>query len=370
MMTDPPGPDAAPSGPKSVRDLLPTLVHQIPVGVGVVRRDRSFAFANEALSRILGLPPGNDRPRMRMAPLRQEDGRPYERDEEPLARALEDGRGAVREAVEIMRPDGAAEHAFLTTVPVSDGDGKRVSVIVYLEGRPVEQDEPSLREAYVATLSHELRTPITAIYGGAQLLLHDDLALDVRTTVLTDVAAEAEHLHLLVEDLLALARVERHVQAAGRDPVLLQHIAVQAAAAEERRWPGRRVAVRVVTDTPAACADEGLVLQVLRNLIANAIKSSPAGTDVDVDVSASDSDVCVTIGDRGAGVPPGLGDDTFRLYHRSPEAAARMPGTGIEMFVARALVVAQGGRIWQVDRLGGGAEIGLSLPIYANTDLD
>ena len=228
-----------------------------------------------------------------------------------------------------------------------------------------------MREAYVDTLSHELRTPITAIYGGTQLLRNDDLAPDVRATVLTDIAEEAEHLHLLVEDLLALVRIERDVMTIAIEPVFVQRVAARALA----RTPAAdgltaSIVIKRAMDVPAAAGDEGLVAQILRNLIANAIATSPAGSQVDVVIDATPTDVRVTIGDRGAGFPSGLGDDAFRLYHRHPSVASHRPDTGLALFVARALVEAQGGRIWQHDRDGGGAEVGLSLPIYADPALD
>ena len=356
--------------PRRVRDLLPTLVHQLPVGVGVVRLDRSLAFANEALARMLRLPTTSDSPLATLDPLTNDDGHTYRRAMEPVDRALAEGRGTARQAVSIGHPDGSLEHLFITTVPVTDAGGRRVSVIVYLEGPVKPDDDPSMREAYVDTLSHELRTPITAIYGGTQLLRNDDLAPDVRATVLTDIAEEAEHLHLLVEDLLALVRIERGALSVAIEPVLLQRVAARALADASRRWPDRLVVVKRTMDVPAAAGDDGLVEQILRNLIANAITTSPAGSQVDIVIDATPTDVRVTVGDRGAGFPSGLGDDAFRLYHRHPSVASHRPDTGLALFVARALVEAQGGRIWQHDRDGGGAEIGLSLPIYADPLLD
>lgn len=355
-------------GPKRVRDLLPTLIHQVPVGVGVVRWDLSLAFANDALVRMLHLPPRHGRLQARMAELTMNDGSAYEEDTDPVGRALTHGLGTERLAVRIRRWDGVVDRAFITTVPVLDEAGQRVSVIVYLEGRPDAGDDPSMREAYVDTLSHELRTPITAIYGGTQLLRNDDLAPDVRATVLTDIAEEAEHLHLLIEDLIALARVERHVLNVAREPVLVQHVVQHAAATASRRWPDREVTIRAVKDVPAVCADDGLLTQVVRNLIGNAIATSPAGSQVDIAIAATISDVRVTIGDRGAGFPSGLGDDAFHLYHGSPTVAAHRADTGLALFVARALVEAQGGRIWQSERPGGGAEVGFTLPIYTDPD--
>ena len=350
--------------PRRVRDLLPALVHRLPVGVGVVRPDRSLAFANEALARMLRLPAAPDGSQATWDPLTAHDGSAFRRAMEPVDRALKDGHVTTRQPVSIGRPDGSLDHLYITTLPVSDGTGRPVSVIVYLEGPVDAGEEPSMREAYVDTLSHELRTPITAIYGGTQLLRASDLAPDVRETVLTDIAEEAEQLHLVVEDLLALARVERNVLSVSLEPVHVLHLAARGVAHAKRRWPGRAIVLQQALDLPAAAGDDGLVEQILRNLIANAVATSPDDSPVDVVVYATPTDVRVAIGDRGAGFPSGIGDDAFRLYHRSQPAAAHRPDTGLALFVARELVEAQGGSIWQQDRPGGGAEVSLSLPRY------
>ncbi len=241
---------------------------------------------------------------------------------------------------------------------------------VYGESLTDDLDDPLLREAFVGVLSHELRTPITAIYGGSQLLLNDRMSADVRALVIHDIAAEAEQLHRLVEDLLAIARIERGVGHASREPLLLQHLARQAADAEERRWPDRRVVVHAMPDLPAVRGDDGYVMQTLRNLVSNAVKFSPAGEPVEITLDVEDGQVRVTVLDRGAGFPAGTGPDAFRLFYRSPEVAAHMSGTGIGLYVACALVEAQGGRIWLRNRDGGGAEVGFTLPVYRVDDVE
>jgi signal transduction histidine kinase len=247
-----------------------------------------------------------------------------------------------------------------------------VGIASYAEDLIADRDDQALREAFVGVLSHELRTPITAIYGGTQLLLKNQMSPTARAAVIGDIAAEAEQLHRLVEDLLAIARIERGVADAGSEPVLLQPIARRAAEAEQRRWPGREVSVLASHDLPAIRGDEGYVTQILRNLISNAVKYSPPSEAVVVALRADHDDHTITVSilDRGAGFPPDIGSDAFRLSYRSPAVAAHMPGTGIGLYVARTLVEAQGGRIWLRNRVDGGAEVGFSLPILELDDAD
>lgn len=253
-----------------------------------------------------------------------------------------------------------------TRPPSGPGDRDARRIASYAKDLVTDRDDTALQEAFLGVLSHELRTPITAIYGGTQLLLNDQMSPTARAAVVGDIAAEAEQLHHLVEDLLAIARVERGVADAGSEPVLLQRLARRAAEAERRRWPTRAIRIEADEDLPAVRGDEGYVTQILRNLISNAVKYGPPSEAVVVSLRADHDGRAITLSvlDRGSGFPAGTGPDAFRLFYRSPAIAAHMPGTGIGLYVARALVEAQGGRIWLRNRVDGGAEVGFSLPVF------
>jgi two-component system OmpR family sensor kinase len=271
--------------------------------------------------------------------------------------------------MELGRTEPADHHSAASRPSIRPPPGPRArdarGVASFAEDLIADRDDVALQEAFVGVLSHELRTPVTAIYGGTQLLLNDQMSPTARAQVVADIAAEAEQLHRLVEDLLAIARLERGISDAGSEPVLLQRLARRAVEAEQRRWPGSQVRVETKQDLPAIRGDEGYVTQILRNLISNAVKHNPPNEAVTVSLRADPDDtVTASVLDRGSGFPPGTGPDAFRLFYRSPAIAARMPGTGIGLYVARALVEAQGGRIWLRNRIDGGAEVGFSLPVF------
>jgi signal transduction histidine kinase len=225
-------------------------------------------------------------------------------------------------------------------------------------------EEASMREAWANALSHELRTPITSIYGGSQLLLRHTVSGPVQVAIIGDIAAEAEHLHRLVEDLLAIVRLPAGTRLRANGPVLLQHVLTEALRDERRLSPDRPVLVRVDQDVPAVRGDADYLRHLLRNLISNALRYSPADTSVEVRIEGVDREVRLEVLDRGTGFPPGSGEDAFRLFHKSPQAAARLPGAGIGLFVARALVEAHNGRIWVRNRPHGGSAVGFALPVH------
>jgi signal transduction histidine kinase len=254
----------------------------------------------------------------------------------------------------------------LNAYPVIEetGDTNDVaSTIIVLRDVTELRRVQELREAFIGVLSHELRTPITTIFGGSRVLARPALDEATRRDVATDVVAEAERLHRLVEDLLVLARAERGALELGGDPVLLQHLIPRVVRSESVRWPEVRFVERLTAAMPAVAADETYVEQIVRNLLANAAKYGGPGTVVELVAEPSSSEIVVRVLDDG----PGVGDDEdrlFDLFYRAPATAAKS-GAGIGLFVCRALAEAMGGRIWAGPRPEGGAEFGFTLPIYA-----
>jgi K+-sensing histidine kinase KdpD len=233
-----------------------------------------------------------------------------------------------------------------------------------------ERRASELRDAFNSIVSHELRTPITAIYGGAKLLARRDRQLDdaTRQELIDDLEAEADRLYRLVEDLLVLSRSEYGSLERHDDPVAVAHLVRRVTSSEQARWPGVRFEFQAATATTAR-GDETYVEQVLRNLLSNAAKYSPAETTVEVVVDETSEGVRVRVLDTGAGIRPEEVDRLFQLYYRSPETAAKAGGAGIGLFVCRALVEAMGGRIWAAPRPGRGSEFGFVLKRHEDDNL-
>jgi PAS domain S-box-containing protein len=225
-----------------------------------------------------------------------------------------------------------------------------------------------LRDVFVGMLSHELRTPVTAIYGGSQVLRRENVDEATRREIIADIISESERLERLVENLLVLARAERHAVVAGRDPVLIRPILTRVVAEKRRRWPGSVLEVEVAPGLPPVTGDDASVELVLRNLISNALKYGPLGGTVTIAVSLAGDAVEVRVTDIGPGIDPADAERLFDLFYRSDDARHHAQGAGIGLFVVRALVESAGGRVWAVNAPSGGAEFGFSLPVFVEAD--
>jgi PAS domain S-box-containing protein len=335
---------------------LNAIIRAIGDGVVVCQADGTVRLANPAARTILGL-----------------DRLDHYRD---IVRAVDgDGSlpalGAHSEPVVVRAAVEPETWIEVTTYPVAaDRDGASpaaMETIVVLRDVTEARQREAIRETFIGVLSHELRTPITTIYGGAKLLARRESNLDeaTRRSIFEDIVAESERLQRLVEDVVAMNRFGESSDDLGREPVLLQRVVPGVVESEQGRWPGVDFDVHVPTGTPTVVADPVYVEQTLRNLLSNAAKYAGPSSHVEIDVAATDDEVLVRILDDGPGIEAEEADRVFDLFYRSPTTARDTAGAGIGLFVCARLVQAMGGRIWARPRATGGAEFGFALGIMA-----
>jgi PAS domain S-box-containing protein len=258
----------------------------------------------------------------------------------------------------------------LATYPVADASAERDSggeAILVLRDVTEQRQREAVRETFIGILSHELRTPVTTIFGGARVLSRDDNGLDdaTRREILADVADEAERLKRLVEDVVAMSRFGETDADLGREPVLLQRVVPAVVASEEERWPGVRFSTSIPPGLPTVFADPTYLEQVIRNLLANAAKYGGQGASVDVvlDSGPGEDEVSVCVRDDGPGIESAEAERLFDLFYRSPTTASTTTGAGIGLFVCARLVRAMGGRVWARGLPAGGSEFAFALRV-------
>ncbi|HEU4674147.1 MAG TPA: GAF domain-containing protein, partial [Candidatus Limnocylindrales bacterium] len=346
--------------------LLEGVIAALPVGVVIVDAPGGRVLhANPAIADLLGRTPRVaiqlDSASMQ---LRYPDGRPMPVAESPLAKAAGEGISTGPVEAILVREDGTERRVLLDGLPVRDEAGRLLAAAGTWTDITERRAAEAAREAFLGVLSHELRTPITSILAGSGILARRTLG-EEEAELVTDINAESERLHRLVEDLLVLSRVERGADLRRFDPVLVQHVARRVVSHEASRWPDRRFEAMIPPGVPAASGDEAYVEQVIRNLLSNAAKYGPPGGVVELVVSSAESGVVIRVLDRGPGFDERDLGRVFELFYRSPAATKVAPGAGIGLYTSRVLAEAMGGRIWVANREGGGAEVGVELPLAA-----
>ncbi|HZP57119.1 MAG TPA: ATP-binding protein [Dehalococcoidia bacterium] len=219
------------------------------------------------------------------------------------------------------------------------------------------------KDEFLGLVSHELKTPVTAILGNAYLLdrRYGLLTEEDRRSAARDVLHEASRLDRVVDDLLTLARLERG--RLEREPVALTPV-VRSLLKDIA--PGREVTATVEPEArnAIAFASENLVGQVLRNYVNNACKYSAEGSPVEVRIERRRDEALVRVLDRGIGVDAEEVDALFEPFYRSAQHQPSVGGLGIGLAVCRRLIEAMGGRVWASPREGGGSEFGFALQLF------
>jgi signal transduction histidine kinase len=220
-----------------------------------------------------------------------------------------------------------------------------------------------LKSDLVALASHELRTPLTALQGFSELLATRPFAADEVHRIAEIMRAETERLGRIVADFLDIARLERGLpltlRCAPLDPMPLISDAVDVF---RRTRSTHRLELHIDGALPRIDADPDALDRVLKNLIANALKFSPAGTCVRVRARSERGAMAVDVEDEGPGIAAAELQRLFEPYYRAPSTAKLERGTGLGLAVVKSLVEAHGGTITAARAAGRGTRMTFVIP--------
>jgi two-component system phosphate regulon sensor histidine kinase PhoR len=327
------------------------ILSNVADGIVAVDREGKVVLWNEAAEAITGVPAAAALGR---TPI------------EVLQRELASDEDRVGERLLAIQRGGEEVWLSLTEAIMRDPVGSVSGRIFAFRDVSAERIVDQMKSAFVSTVSHQLRAPLTSIYGFAETLLRRDVLFgeSERETFLGYIASEAQRLTSIVDTLLTVARLEAgdlHVEVAPTDlrAVVSEVVtSVQQGAAVD----GHRFVLQLPEEPLAASADAEKLGQILTNLIDNAVKFSPDGGTVTVEAHRRRGRVEVRVVDEGQGIPEAEREHIFSKFHRS-ETSGGSGGAGLGLFIARGLVVAMGGRIWVDSAEGGGSSFAFDLPL-------
>ena len=216
-----------------------------------------------------------------------------------------------------------------------------------------------MKSDFYSLMSHELRTPLTSIKEGTNLFLEGSggEVTEKQRELLTIVAEESDRLIKLVNPLLDLAKLEAgmvtfHFVKTDLSPLVAQSVREVAPLAEAKH-------IRIESDIgeiPSVSVDAERIMQVLRNLLGNALKFTPCGGSVRVAVRRTDAGLNVSVTDTGSGIPKESISMIFEKFHQaSPDGSRRFQGTGLGLTIVKNIVQAHGGRVWVESEAGRGS---------------
>jgi two-component system sensor histidine kinase KdpD len=219
-----------------------------------------------------------------------------------------------------------------------------------------------LRNSLLSSVSHDLRTPLAVITGAASALLEGNLDPEARKDMTETVLTEAELLSRLVRNLLDMTRLEAGAVEVKKEWQSLEEAVGAALERVEGIVGDRKIVTRLPPNLPLVPYDSILLQQVLVNILENAAKYTPPGTEITVSARPlGEAEVEVEVADRGPGLPKGDEARIFTKFYRA--AKGRGGGVGLGLTICEGIVTAHGGRIWAENRDGGGAAFHFTLPL-------
>ncbi|HEY8324053.1 MAG TPA: ATP-binding protein [Ktedonobacterales bacterium] len=235
------------------------------------------------------------------------------------------------------------------------------------------RESDRLKDSLLGSVTHDLRTPLAAIKAATSSLLQNDVAWDAqeRRELLGSIDVSTDRLNHLVGNLLDLSRLEAGVAQPDLDWRLMSDVIASTLDQLELSGQLGRHTVRIEEpdELPLVLMDQEQIQQALTNLIENALKYSPEGSEIRIQTRVVDDELCVAVIDQGIGIPPreitAIFDKFYRVQQaRLPWSRKRPPiGTGLGLAICAAIVKAHGGRIWAESEPGHGATLTFTLPL-------
>jgi two-component system sensor histidine kinase KdpD len=221
-----------------------------------------------------------------------------------------------------------------------------------------------LQTALLNSISHDLRTPLVSITGALSALEQEDGNLNgaARRSLVQTAREEAERLNRLVGNLLDMTRLEAGALKVKQEECDAEDLIGTAIGQMEHRLAGRKVQISVPDGIPTIGADFVLIVHVLHNLLDNALKYSSNDTPLEVQARLEGDDVCISVLDRGIGIPEEDLERVFDKFYRV-QRPEQVTGTGLGLAICKGILEAHGGRIWAEQRVGGGTSVTIALPV-------
>ncbi|HEY6263264.1 MAG TPA: ATP-binding protein [Candidatus Acidoferrum sp.] len=339
------------------RNLSSAILGSMVEGVAVVNASERLLFANPGFAEILDLdvPPQSGSALVEVV-----------RQTELIEAVRQVLNGDPRVETEIVTGT-LRQHFFAVTVAAVSAAETSGAVIVLHDITDLRKLE-RVRRDFVANVSHEFKTPLTAIQGFAETLLAgaiDDAQNRVR--FLEIILEHSQRLARLTDDLLRLSQMDAdrlglEIRGVGVQQFVESCVETAQRPAAERDL---RISVNLSSRLPEIAADRRRLAEVLQNLLDNAIQYTPPGGQIMLSASANGSEVTFTVSDTGIGIPQTDQPRIFERFYRVDVARSReVGGTGLGLAIAKHLVEVHGGRIWVESEVGQGSQFHFTVPIF------
>jgi NtrC-family two-component system sensor histidine kinase KinB len=311
---------------------------------------------------------------IRDAPLHQAihhhhpDGRAFPIEDCPIHAAITAQTSLRDHQAVFIRKDGALLPVGCNVSPLRLA-GLNVGAVLEVRDRSAEMRPDQAKRDFVAMIAHDLRTPLTAIQGQAQLLqrrsIRDGQPESSLASGLESIGRGARRMAAMIDELLETSQLESGVVPLKRAPIDLSALVAQVVREAGPLEGGDRITLQTSAPAIVAFADAERIERVVANLLSNALKYSPPRSPVQVTLGRGDGEVIVAVVDHGVGIPNDQLPLLFQRFVRI-DRNAEPRGLGLGLYIVRLIVEAHGGRVWAESEVGHGSTMSFALPLDAS----
>jgi signal transduction histidine kinase len=354
------------------KKILDSILANLPVGVALSEAPSGKSIVvNKAGVLLLGrgMDPAAQKDNLtEIYQLFKSDGTPYPVAENPLNVALTEGKASTKDDIVVQRPDNTKMFLRATSVPIKNAKDALLSVVSVFEDITKEHEVDRMKTEFISLASHQLRTPLSAIKWFTEMLLGGDAGplTPEQSEFAKNVSDSTERMIQLVNSLLNISRIESGRILVDPKPTDLKEL-VQGVVTDLKAKIAERkqnLIISVHEDLPKINLDPRLIRQVYMNLLTNAIKYTPKEGDISVFISKKDDQIVSQVTDNGYGIPKTEQAKMFQKFFRATNIIkVETDGTGLGMYLIKAIVESSKGKIWFESEEGKGTTFWFSLPM-------
>ncbi|MCE1195564.1 HAMP domain-containing histidine kinase [bacterium] len=277
-----------------------------------------------------------------------------------------------RRSFEAKNEAGAALQIDISPVLSKYGDREPIGTLAIVKDVTEKNRIETMRKDFVATVSHEFRTPLTLISGVIEMLrMYDDLPRADRSRSLEMLEIETERLKKLISELLMLSKMENRIFSSEPEPIDVAKVLGQVAAAlaplAEKK--GQSLELSLNLGAASVRGDESWFFHAVQNLVENAIKYTPAGGAVVVEAASDERDLRIAVRDNGIGIAPEDIDRIFERFYRADKSrGSETGGSGLGLAIAKDIISLFNGEITVESAPGSGSVFTVRIPLSREAD--
>ncbi|MFN3480343.1 MAG: ATP-binding protein, partial [Thermodesulfovibrionales bacterium] len=286
----------------------------------------------------------------------------------PISKALDQKRSTMRDA-DYIRPDGRRMSLRISCSPLKDSSGNVIGAVEVFSDVTKEREIDRMKTEFVKTVSHEFRTPLSAIVGMTEMLLEDEVNGERAKDYLDTIMKEGERLAAMVSDLLDISRMESGewvLNKAEIDFNLLIH-EIKKTLLNLLEKKKIQLETSIANDVKCFTGDREKLKQLLINLVTNSINYSDDGSMVDINIRKEEDKLLIKVSDTGWGIPVDDLPHLTRKFYRGKHGI-RTKGTGLGLALCKEIAKLHGGDISIVSRHGKGTTVTVELPFNQDND--